>query len=143
MREAVMSDTEWQLRNWLYFTGSRVTHRRTAMHNIDVANWVLGSHPVKAVGVGGRQWRTDPAYGHVYDHFAIDYEYPNGVHIMSMCRQIDGSANLVAESFTGTKGRTDAKGTIEGPKPFKYSGAAPNPGLQRRESHARLAPENH
>ena len=135
-RKPEWSDTEWQLRNWLYFTwlsGDHIVEQH--MHNIDVANWVLGSHPVKAVGVGGRQWRTDPAYGHVYDHFAIDYEYPNGVHIMSMCRQIDGSANLVAESFTGTKGRTDAKGTIEGPKPFKYSGAAPNPYVQE---HANL-----
>ena len=40
-----------------------------------------GAHPVKAIGVGGRQWRTDPKYGHIYDHFAIDYEYPNGARV--------------------------------------------------------------
>ena len=31
--------------------------------------------------MGGRQVRTDPAYGHIFDHFTIDYEYPNGVHL--------------------------------------------------------------
>jgi len=29
-------------------------------------------------------------YGVIFDHFAVDYEYPNGVHVLSMCRQIDG-----------------------------------------------------
>ena len=122
-RKPEWTDTEWQLRNWLYFTwlsGDHIVEQH--LHNIDVANWVLGAHPIKAVGVGGRQWRTDPAYGHIYDHFAIDFEYPNGVHIMSMCRQIDGSANLVAENFIGTKGSTDPKGTILGAKAFKYAG---------------------
>ena len=31
--------------------------------------------------MGGRQVRTGPEYGHIYDHFAVDYEYPNGVHV--------------------------------------------------------------
>ncbi len=139
-RKPEWTDTEWQLRNWLYFTwlsGDHIVEQH--LHNIDVANWVVGAHPIKAVGIGGRQWRTDPAYGHVYDHFAIDYEYPNGVHIMSMCRQIDGSANLVAEHFTGTKGSTDAKGTILGAKAFKYAGSAPNPYVQEHaDLHASI-----
>jgi predicted dehydrogenase len=139
-RKPEWTDTEWQLRNWLYFTwlsGDHIVEQH--MHNIDVANWVLRAHPVKAVGVGGRQWRTDPAYGHIYDHFAIDFEYPNGVHIMSMCRQIDGSADLVAEHFTGSKGSTDAKGTILGPSAFKYAGAAPNPYVQEHaDLHASI-----
>lgn len=38
-------------------------------------NWVLGSHPVRAVaGLGGRQVRTGPEYGNVYDHFAVDWD---------------------------------------------------------------------
>ena len=39
----------------------------------------MQAHPVRAVGMGGRQVRTGPEYGHIFDHFAIDYEYPNGV----------------------------------------------------------------
>ena len=67
-------------------------------------NWVLKAHPVRAVGMGGRQVRTAPEFGQIFDHFAIDYEYPNGVHVLSMCRQIDGCENNVSEAVVGTKG---------------------------------------
>lgn len=100
-----MSDMEWQCRNWLYFawlSGDHIVEQH--MHNIDVANWVFGAHPVSANGVGGRQSRTDPKYGHVYDHFAVELEYPSGARVLSMCRQQDGTTPLVAERFTGTHG---------------------------------------
>ena len=127
-RKPEWSDTEWQLRNWLYFTwlsGDHIVEQH--IHNIDVANWILNAHPVRAVGVGGRQSRTSPAYGHIYDHFAIDFEYPNGARVLSMCRQIDGSADHVGERFIGTKGRTDAARNIEGASPFRHEGEARNP----------------
>lgn len=125
-RQPGWSDAEWQIRNWLYFTwlsGDHIVEQH--LHNLDVANWALQAHPIRAVGVGGRQWRTDAAYGHVYDHFAIDYEYPDGVHIMSMCRQIDGSTNHVGEFFRGTLGATDPNGKITGQQAWAY--AAPTP----------------
>ena len=107
-REEGWTDVEWQLRNWLYFTWASGDHIvEQHIHNLDVANWALNAHPIKAVGLGGRQARTDPAYGHIFDHFAIDYEYPNGVHVMSMCRQIDGSANHVGEHIVGSNGTSD------------------------------------
>ena len=96
---------EYQLRNWYYFTwlcGDHIVEQH--VHNLDVAYWALGAHPVRAVGMGGRQVRTEPEYGQIYDHFAIDYEYPNGVHVLSMCRQIDGCENNVSETIVGTKG---------------------------------------
>jgi predicted dehydrogenase len=107
---------EWQIRNWLYFTwlsGDHIVEQH--VHNIDVANWVMGAHPVKATGIGGRQWRTAPRFGHIYDHFAVDFEYANGARVMSMCRQIDGTRGRVGEHFLGTKGSSDAAGTIAGP----------------------------
>ena len=34
-------------------------------------------HPVRCnVGMGGRQVRTAPIYGNIFDHFAVEYEYP-------------------------------------------------------------------
>ena len=96
---------EWQLRNWLYFTwlsGDHIVEQH--VHNLDVVNWAMGTHPVRAVGMGGRQVRTDPAYGHIFDHFAIDYEYGNGVRLMSMCRQIEGCEKSVSEALVGNKG---------------------------------------
>ncbi len=126
-RQAGWSDTEWQIRNWLYFThlsGDHIVEQH--IHNIDVANWAMQSHPVRAVGVGGRQWRTDGAYGHIFDHFAIDFEYPNGAHVMSMCRQIDGTANHVGERFVGTRGTTD-RWLIPGRQEFAPPGEKKNP----------------
>lgn len=130
-RQASWSDTEWQIRNWLYFawlSGDHIVEQH--IHNLDVANWVLGAHPVKAVGVGGRQWRTQSEYGHIYDHFAIDFEYPNGAHVMSMCRQIDGTANHVGEHFVGTRGASDPGTTITGPQAWTYEGERRNPYVQ-------------
>src|SRR5438034_74496 len=132
-RQPQWSDVEWQIRNWLYFTwlsGDHIVEQH--IHNIGVANWALGAHPMKAVGVGGRQWRTDPAYGHIYDHFAIDFEYANGVHVLSMCRQIDGTASHVAERIVGTHGRSDGHSVIEGAAPWSWDAQTPrtNPYVQ-------------
>jgi predicted dehydrogenase len=120
-RKPEWTDTEWQLRNWLYFTwlsGDHIVEQH--IHNIDVANWVIGAYPIRAVGIGGRQSRTDPAYGHIYDHFAVDFEYPSGARVMSMCRQIAGAANNVSERFIGTRGRTDPSKAIEGPNAWQF-----------------------
>jgi myo-inositol 2-dehydrogenase / D-chiro-inositol 1-dehydrogenase len=108
-RETAWSDLEWQLRNWLYFTwlsGDHICEQH--VHNLDVVNWALGSHPTRAVGMGGRQVRTGAEYGHIYDHFAVDYEYPGGVHALSLCRQIPNCENSVSEAVVGTKGRWGA-----------------------------------
>src|SRR5262249_14572563 len=78
------------------------------VHNLDVCNWAMqDKHPVKASGMGARTARPqgDPKdVGHIFDQFAIDYEYDNGVHMLSMCRQIPGCENSVSEAVAGSKG---------------------------------------
>jgi len=109
-RESRWSDMEWQVRNWLYFTwlsGDHICEQH--VHNLDVMNWAIGTHPVKAYGMGGRQVRTSPAYGHIFDHFAIDYEYPNDVHVASYSRQIEGTDGDVSEAVLGTNGSWHSK----------------------------------
>lgn len=51
------------------------------IHVIDVANWLLKSHPVRACGTGGRtDWKGTPFdVGDAWDHFAVTYWYPNDV----------------------------------------------------------------
>ncbi|MFB3921767.1 MAG: Gfo/Idh/MocA family protein [Terriglobia bacterium] len=121
-RKEGWTDLEWQLRNWYYFcwlSGDHIVEQH--IHNLDVVNWAMKAHPVKCVGMGGRQVRTGPEYGHIYDHFAIDYEYANGTHMMSMCRQIPRCENSVSEALHGTKGFCQVdKYTITGAKPFKF-----------------------
>jgi myo-inositol 2-dehydrogenase / D-chiro-inositol 1-dehydrogenase len=107
-RQATWTDVEWQIRNWLYFawlSGDHIVEQH--IHNIDVVQWAVGKPPVAAVGMGGRQQRTDPAFGHIYDHFAVDFEYPDDVHVLSMARQIPGCHNDITEHVTGTRGRAD------------------------------------
>jgi myo-inositol 2-dehydrogenase / D-chiro-inositol 1-dehydrogenase len=104
-RESGWSDLEYQLRNWLYYTwlsGDHICEQH--VHNLDVVNWALGDHPVRCVGQGGRQVRTAPIFGNIFDHFAVEYEYPKGIFTASQCRQIDGCADNVTEAIVGTKG---------------------------------------
>jgi myo-inositol 2-dehydrogenase / D-chiro-inositol 1-dehydrogenase len=104
-REEGMTDIEWQIRNWLYFTwlsGDHICEQH--VHNLDVCNWAIGAHPVRCTGMGGRQVRTEPQFGHIFDHFAVDYEYPHNVHVLSMCRQTVGASANVSEAVTGTRG---------------------------------------
>lgn len=127
-RKEGWSDMEWQLRNWLYFawlSGDHIVEQH--VHNLDVCNWAMQGHPVKAVCLGGREVRTDPAYGHIFDHFATEYEYANGVKMLSMCRQIDGTASRVSEHLVGTKGTSNGNTWIRGEKAWRWDGDRPNP----------------
>ena len=104
-RKPGMSDMEWQLRNWNYFTWIGGDHYvEQHLHNIDVMNWVMNTHPIKAYGMGGRQARQHPIHGHIYDHFAVEYEYPNGVRMFSQARQMNGCEGKVEEAVVASKG---------------------------------------
>jgi predicted dehydrogenase len=128
------SDTEWQIRNWLFTVwcgGDHIVEQH--VHNLDVMNWAMGAHPVKCTGMGGRSARTDPMFGNIYDHFAVEYEYPGGARVLSMCRQVAGAMDNVSERVVGTKGfsYTDgADGYIKGAKAYVTEKASPNPYVQ-------------
>ena len=123
---------EWQIRCWPYFTwlsGDHIVEQH--LHNMDCINWGIGTHPIACLGLGGRQARTSPDYGNIYDHFTVDFEYPDGVRVMSMASQIKGSYPRVGERLVGTKGImwiNRNEGWIEGEKPFKWT-TEPETGL--------------
>ncbi len=131
-REPGWTDMEWMCRNWLYFSwlsGDHICEQH--IHNLDVVNWALQATPVKCVGMGGRAARTAPEYGNIWDHFAVEFEYPNGVRTLSMCRQTEKASDRVAERIVGTRGvlRIDSQtAEITGSKPWKYEDSnPPNP----------------
>ena len=102
-REQMPSQEAFEVRNWLYFrwlSGDHIVEQN--IHNIDVINWMLNAHPIKASGSGGRLVRTD--IGNIYDHFSITYEYPNQVLLSNTCVQINGVRGDVSETIRGTKG---------------------------------------
>ncbi|MCU0916304.1 MAG: Gfo/Idh/MocA family oxidoreductase [Planctomycetes bacterium] len=104
-RESGWSDMEWQLRRWLFMTwlsGDFIVEMH--VHNIDMMNWLVGAHPVQCLGMGGRQARTEPEYGDSFDHFAVEYEYPNGLRVEYMGAQIDKMSDRNDQRLAGTKG---------------------------------------
>jgi predicted dehydrogenase len=128
------AEMERQCRRWYFYTwicGDHIVEQH--VHNIDVINWAIGDHPVECLGMGGRQTRTAPEYGNIFDHFAVEYLYPNGARVLSMCRHADGASNQVAERLVGTKGTTYSTGSFAemfGANPYKYEGQSPNPYVQ-------------
>ena len=101
-REKGWSDMEWMIRdwvNWKWLSGDHIVEQH--VHNIDVFLWMSGYKVAKATGFGARHRRIT---GDQYDQFSIDFEMENGVHLHSMCRQIDGCSNAVGEIIYGTKG---------------------------------------
>ena len=57
--------------------------------------------------------RQGDRQGHIYDHFAVEFEYPGGITVFSQCRQINGCQNIVGEAVVGTKGRSNCADRIE------------------------------
>lgn len=99
-------DMEWQIRNWLYFTWLSGDHNvEQHIHSLDKMAWAMkDEYPVRCYGVGGRQARTAPDFGHIYDHHAVVYEFANGVRCFSMCRQQPGTAPDVSDHIFGSLG---------------------------------------
>jgi predicted dehydrogenase len=132
-KEPGMTDMEWQCRNWLYFTwlsGDHIVEQH--VHNIDVINWAFQTLPEKVMAMGGRQVRTAPEFGNIFDHFAVEFEYPKGMRVLSMCRQIAGCADRIEEKVIGTKGGAFGYGEIQGANPWKWDGDEPNPYVQEQ-----------
>ena len=70
---------EYRLRNWLWdrvLSGDILVEQN--IHIVDLANWMLGAHPLKATATGGRNILTH--YGDIWDNYQVDYTYPNNVH---------------------------------------------------------------
>jgi predicted dehydrogenase len=131
-RQPAWSDMEWQIRNWLYFTWlSGDFNVEQHVHSLDKTAWAMrDQYPIACSGTGGRQTRTSPEYGNIFDHMAVVYEYPNGVKTFSRCRQQDGCSVDVTDHIFGTKGRVDIMKHVafdhDGKELWRYKGPTPN-----------------
>jgi len=107
-RQKEWSNFEWMVKdwvNWKWLSGDHIVEQH--VHNIDVFTWFSGLKPVSAVAFGSRHRRIT---GDQYDNFSVDFVMENGIHLHSMCRQIDGCANNVSEFIQGTKGSWSTNG---------------------------------
>ncbi len=74
------SADEYRLRNWLWdrtLSGDILVEQN--IHIIDLCNWLLGTHPLKATATGGRSVLTHA--GNCWDNYQVDYTYPGEVHL--------------------------------------------------------------
>jgi predicted dehydrogenase len=92
-----------RLRNWIWdrvLSGDILVEQN--IHVIDIYNWMLEGHPVKAFGIGGRKGRTDP--GNAYSHYNVVLTYPRAVHVSFASTQFGNGYFDVAGKFFGTDG---------------------------------------
>jgi predicted dehydrogenase len=101
------TDMHWQTRNWYYYTWlSGDFNVEQHVHFLDVCAWVMkGRYPDRAIGMGGRQVRTGPQFGNIFDHHSVIYEYDDGVKFFSNTRQMAGCADDMSAAVAGSKGR--------------------------------------
>jgi predicted dehydrogenase len=100
------SDLERQIRNWYHYiwlSGDHICEQH--VHNLDVCNWIMQDHPIKCWGQGARQQLGDKS-GEIWDNFAVEFEYKNGIRLASYCGQIKRDWSSVSEAVHGTKGIT-------------------------------------
>jgi predicted dehydrogenase len=77
---------EYRLRNWLWdraLSGDILVEQN--IHIIDLCNWLLGAHPIKATATGGRNILTHA--GDCWDNYQVDYLYPNDVRVSFASKQ--------------------------------------------------------
>jgi predicted dehydrogenase len=96
-----------RLRNWAFdiaLSGDIIVEQN--IHAMDVVNWFLKAHPVKAYGTGGRKARTD--VGDCWDHFVVTYWYPNDVLIDFSSGQFTYGYDDIGVRIYGSLGTVDA-----------------------------------
>ena len=125
-RQANWSDMEDQLRNWYYYTwlsGDHIVEQH--VHGLDLMAWAMrDEYPTKCFSLAGRQARTEAKYGHIFDHFAVCYEYAGGERCFSFCRQQNGTDQDTSHLVYGANGTADLRRkTMTGGKIWRYSGA--------------------
>jgi len=72
------------------------------IHNIDVCCWCKDAWPISAQGQGGRQVRT--AADQLFDHYAVEYTFPDGTRLFAQGRHMDGTWGFFGDVIHGATG---------------------------------------
>jgi myo-inositol 2-dehydrogenase/D-chiro-inositol 1-dehydrogenase len=101
-----MPEAEARLRNWVFdkvLSGDIIVEQN--IHVLDCGNWYLKSHPLKASGTGGRKARVD--VGDCWDHFLVNFWYPDGVKVDFSSAQFTRGYDDLAIRIYGSLGTAD------------------------------------
>jgi predicted dehydrogenase len=127
-RQQNWSNMTNQMRNWYYYnwlSGDFIVEM--TVHSLDMMSWAMGDKmPLRATGTGGRQVRVDDRYGNIYDHFAVEFEYANGIKGFHFARQQEKTSSRNSVEILGTEGtaliNVARNHEIMGKKPWQYTG---------------------
>ena len=109
---------EYRLRNWLWdraLSGDILVEQN--IHIIDLANWLLGAHPLKAWATGGRNILTH--FGDCWDNYQVGFTYPGNVHMSFSSTQFgtDGAFDAGLKIFG-----SDGSATVPYSGPVQITG---------------------
>ena len=129
-----MPHDEQRLRNWLWdktLSGDILLEQN--IHVIDVCNWVMGSHPLKATARASR--KVIQNFGNINDNYEVIFEYPGEVELVFSSTQFNAPGYFdVKETFFGTEGIAEMpyKGAlrIQGQKPWTWTGSEQESGAK-------------
>lgn len=102
------SPEELRLRNWVHdktLSGDIIVEQN--IHVIDICNWILRSHPLKASAAGGRAGRP-AGDGDAWGNYNVLFKYPDGVDVTFSSTQFAKGWWDVTERFFGTKGTSQS-----------------------------------
>ncbi|HXP08648.1 MAG TPA: Gfo/Idh/MocA family oxidoreductase [Acidobacteriaceae bacterium] len=114
------SPDEYRLRNWLWYralSGDILVEQN--IHIIDLCNWMLGAHPLKATATGGRNILTHA--GDCWDNYQVDFTYPDGVHLAFASTQFGNSGFDAGLKLFGA----DGSATVPYSGPVQILGTQP------------------
>jgi predicted dehydrogenase len=118
-RKPEMTELAYQIRNWLNFYWlSNGMFAEPMIHNLDVCCWAKNAWPASALAQGGRQVGMGP--GQVWDHYAVEYTFPDGTHLMAQMRFMAGVYARYADFAHGAKGSAVIMESLAAPKPRIY-----------------------
>jgi myo-inositol 2-dehydrogenase / D-chiro-inositol 1-dehydrogenase len=114
------SPDEYRLRNWLWYralSGDILVEQN--IHIIDLCNWLLGAHPLKATATGGRNILAHA--GDCWDNYQVDFTYPAGVHLSFASTQFGDAGFNAGLTLLGAGGSA----TVPYSGPVQIVGAKP------------------
>lgn len=104
---ANLSYDEARIRNQYHFNSlSGGILLDQGIHMLDVCNWALRSHPLKATGRGGQRAAAD--FGDAWTHYQVLYEYPGQLNVSFHGTQFGTQSGGVCARFIGTRGIAEA-----------------------------------
>ena len=138
-RKPGQTEAQYQFYNWYHFcwlSGDDVI--QSLAHNLDRTTWALrGETPVRCHGLGGRSTSFGEAYGDMFDHHSVVYQYASGVRVYANCCTRNKCHADYSSLILGTKGRCRiteyADSWIEGEKPWKTGMGADGHRVEQQE----------